>query len=684
MKNIPFAVAGCLIIAVFGLAIVYPDQGRDLLRSTQEDAWAGLRFYGAIGLLLASIFGCVPALFAGRTVGKEEPNRSGFRESELGAAEAACAVSMPAGLLLAAIAESVFSLEYFLFILVYCMIGALAAGQTLVVCLLARVPWLLGAVGLGCVLAIASAPAQIGEWLGSALTLAVGLAGWQLLLVGLSLEMRGSSTVRWVVLAVVLVVIVEQVVLYFLVSPRTDTIRGDAVFRAATPLDEALRRSVKAQGTASPTLIIVAAAGGGIRASYWTSKVLTHVVDSVPSSRPKFFIASGVSGGSVGLALFRSLLAVPNASCSPNERTGPLESCSDKFHEQDFLAGILGATVTSELINVVLPILPARSVALERTWEARWRALITPFDTRSSDLFSAPMRSHWSDTSPRLSLVLNTTSIYGGDRMPVSDLRTEWMHEVGPCKVNIAEQVDLPLSTAANSSARFPGLEDWGWFPVTDPALKGRKEIETGCKDNEGIADGGFFDNFGAATALEAYNAVKQLAAALGVKPKIFVIQISSDPVCGTAHLLDERPDRLLECRKIRQAREKEFEIVRPNVGLFSEEARKATSHNSRIHIRRFLYPLPEEQVPGVFGVAMQASTVSGIGVARQLKRRVEADPDSRFYHFSLSGALDAPLEWALSGYARKEIDGLLLSDGVVKDGANKREMDRLIADLSR
>ncbi|MFJ3921664.1 hypothetical protein [Streptomyces sp. NPDC090022] len=56
-----------------------------------------------------------------------------------------------------------------------------------------------------------------------------------------------------------------------------------------------------ARGEAIP-MLFVAAAGGGIRAAYWTSAAMDRLTDASPCARSYSFALSGVSGGSLGLA----------------------------------------------------------------------------------------------------------------------------------------------------------------------------------------------------------------------------------------------------------------------------------------------------------------------------------------------------------------------------------------------
>jgi hypothetical protein len=56
-------------------------------------------------------------------------------------------------------------------------------------------------------------------------------------------------------------------------------------------------------------LFIVATEGGGIRAAYWTTTVLGTIQDVDPSFADHVFAISGVSGGSLGAAVFAALVA---------------------------------------------------------------------------------------------------------------------------------------------------------------------------------------------------------------------------------------------------------------------------------------------------------------------------------------------------------------------------------------
>src|SRR4029077_643833 len=55
-------------------------------------------------------------------------------------------------------------------------------------------------------------------------------------------------------------------------------------------------------------MVVVATAGGGIRAAYWTGTELGELTDHHLKFRKQLFAISGVSGGSLGATAYRALL----------------------------------------------------------------------------------------------------------------------------------------------------------------------------------------------------------------------------------------------------------------------------------------------------------------------------------------------------------------------------------------
>jgi hypothetical protein len=102
--------------------------------------------------------------------------------------------------------------------------------------------------------------------------------------------------------------------------------------------DQAKAAYAKAHGDGPVPMLIVATAGGGIRAAYWTATILERLEKDLETEggvRPYLFAISGVSGGSVGAAAFEAALAQRDeGNCKAGDAACPLAT---KFLTEDFL-----------------------------------------------------------------------------------------------------------------------------------------------------------------------------------------------------------------------------------------------------------------------------------------------------------------------------------------------------------
>lgn len=300
-------------------------------------------------------------------------------------------------------------------------------------------------------------------------------------------------------------------------------------------VEAALREWMKHQ-LAEPTaradtplpLFVVAAEGGGIRAAYWTANVLTTIQDRNPCFADQLFALSGVSGGSLGSAVFAALLADQrsgprNLRC--NAETSALNDIAKAVLSEDYLAPAVAATLYPDLVQRILPVAIGpfdRARALETAWERAWRKYA------GSNRFAEPVDRLWTNAGERWqpSLLLNATWVETGKRLIASDLRVQ------PRADEIVEFADvedlhrfydrqaLPLSTAVHVSARFTYVSPAGSI-VRNGEIHGH------------AVDGGYFENSGTTTALEVIKTVDLLAAKdpqwKRVRP--YVILISNEPV---------------------------------------------------------------------------------------------------------------------------------------------------------
>jgi hypothetical protein len=275
-------------------------------------------------------------------------------------------------------------------------------------------------------------------------------------------------------------------------------------------------------------VFVVATEGGGIRAAYWTASALTAVQDSYPEFADHLFAISGVSGGSLGAAVFDALVASGPAPADPDEMAcrgkdpaqmaverKTLRYAAKQVLSFDSLTPTLAGMTQPDLAQRFLPVgFPDREQALEEAWERGWSDAMG-----NNDLFSKGILATL-QANPRLpSLFLNGTMVETGDRIITSNTRIRPRDPNASCSVDdpnaaLCEfrnafdsfadlQNDIPFSAGGGMSARFTYVSPAGRMPD-----KGSDDTIAGH-----IVDGGYFENSGAVTAAEIVNLIRRVAA---------------------------------------------------------------------------------------------------------------------------------------------------------------------------
>ena len=159
-------------------------------------------------------------------------------------------------------------------------------------------------------------------------------------------------------------------------------------------------------------LFVVAAEGGGIRAAYWTASVLATIQDENPCFAEQLFAMSGVSGGSLGSAVFTALLAdqhrrQPATRCD-QAPAADFTTKAKRILSEDFLAPAVAATLYPDLVQRILPVAVQRfdrARALETAWERAWHK------HAGSQRFAEPFDGLWQSDGDRWlpALLLNAT-----------------------------------------------------------------------------------------------------------------------------------------------------------------------------------------------------------------------------------------------------------------------------------
>ena len=259
-------------------------------------------------------------------------------------------------------------------------------------------------------------------------------------------------------------------------------------------------------------VFIVAARGGGIYAASQEAIFLSHLQDQCPNFSQHVFAISGVSGGSLGAALFSSLTRehVPNGTWAPcqfgKQETGFLEQRARSFLETDFLAPIVAAALFPDLLQRFLPIpIPGsdRGEALSQSLERAWQDT----EANTENPFEQAFLSHGDPHSAAPALMINTTEVDNGRRVVIAPFaispmrdpalsQLSWFYQTKEMDESLLSGLpglpvkeDVKLSEAAGMSARSP------WILPAATIMRDGKSIR--------LVDGGYFDNSGIETALD-------------------------------------------------------------------------------------------------------------------------------------------------------------------------------------
>lgn len=381
-------------------------------------------------------------------------------------------------------------------------------------------------------------------------------------------------------------------------------------------------------------LVIVATAGGGSRAAYWTATVLGRIRDAIgPNFDRQLFAISGVSGGALGGTIYMALVSEardknPTLNCTDRDideneiKVTGFAGCGQAVAAHDFLGPVVASLMFPDMLQRFWPLpggwggWPDRAAALEMTFEDAWTESGPGGANRLRDSFM----NLWPNNPkrPLPALILNGTSVVGGNRIITSNIAIGRKHFA--TAIDFFEEWPRPiaLSTAVNNAARFPFVEPAGTLNPQSP--KKRKDR---------IVDGGYFENFGAVTARELLDALIRVDTDHGTKPRSFVpiiIQISADPEFAGA----EGPDG---CPRLRKPERRKTQAEREPGELASEVSAPLVT---------------------IFGTR----GARGAQAAAALKQRTE-QLAGRYFHFRLcrkSGERPPPLGWALSWQSKSRV----------------------------
>jgi hypothetical protein len=294
------------------------------------------------------------------------------------------------------------------------------------------------------------------------------------------------------------------------------------------PLRERFERWLAArsrEGPDSVPIILVAAAGGGLRAAYWSAASLARLQDRDSSFARHVFAISGVSGGSLGATTFAAM-ARDNRCQGTDSAGGRLSACVRRFMGDDFLSPVLAKMVAPDFLQWFLPVpvyLFDRSLGLERSWEDSYRRTVG--DTTLAAGYLA-FHAAAGDAAPML--LLNTTHVQTGRRYVTAPFPDDTIFLDSRNLIRVLN-ADMPLASAVHNSARFAYVSPAGRIDRRDGVSYGS------------LVDGGYFENSGLASLRDLQAALRRMldtiAAGRGTLPagagraRFLVLYLCNDPL---------------------------------------------------------------------------------------------------------------------------------------------------------
>ncbi len=296
-----------------------------------------------------------------------------------------------------------------------------------------------------------------------------------------------------------------------------------------TPLPAATR-------TGKYPVFIIAAEGGGIYAASAISTLLAKLQDAEPEFSKHVFAISGVSGGSLGAAIFRALderlipaTAVTARKAQPpgntvsveddattcaqyvaTERTAahPVSAKDASTFLQNEVANIMRGDHFSPVVGSIVPEIFGSPLTRSKALVASFDYSTSTQDAEAGKLLCAPFSDSWSPASNAPGLVLNSTWVETGFRVAFAPFNLHATDEslYSFSDVGMPSEPRANLMGAASVSARFPLIMPPFSAVMQNPDKTNPKKMDT---KRWNFVDGAYSDNSGASTAIDIYRAIK-------------------------------------------------------------------------------------------------------------------------------------------------------------------------------
>jgi hypothetical protein len=266
----------------------------------------------------------------------------------------------------------------------------------------------------------------------------------------------------------------------------------------------------RGRGQRSNTILIVATAGGGIRAAAWTAEVMTRLDEGCKAASNSLLLVSSVSGGSVG-----SMFVVGPYSGKGDYPSTAQDLAVIRYNAMRSSLGAVGWGLAYPDVARTVPILGSllvpetmdRGWSLENAWSTAWR------DAK----LGTPTMAEWRKdvmSGMRPAVIFNATATESGERFLLASTDTSL---VGAKRFfDLFPRGDIAVATAARLSATFPYVS-----PLARPSLGPASKAYH-------LGDGGYYDNSGLLSAVEW---IREAGSALsGYRVLLVVIDSKAGP----------------------------------------------------------------------------------------------------------------------------------------------------------
>lgn len=266
-------------------------------------------------------------------------------------------------------------------------------------------------------------------------------------------------------------------------------------------------------------VVVVATAGGGIRAAAWTTECLLALNEAMPRFNQHLFAISGVSGGGVGAATYVATLAGHRES--PTASSAHLRGPLQHVITEDLISPTAASMLFRGGINNFIP-LPINALDRNRWLEDAWENQMlsdevaldsaTKLNLPTSFLGFWPTRADLPNRPLDLPvLLLNGAVPETGQKVIMTNLalgnpndRTNPFYDVADLFASVGH--DVPYKTATFLCARFPFVTSGGKAIGRLPNNSDTLSASSGYH----VIDGGYAENTGILTAVQLIKALQR------------------------------------------------------------------------------------------------------------------------------------------------------------------------------